>query len=59
MEMTKLTYTATWGTYHRPADDNATVSGWERQAHEANPLKGGMRALTFIASDSKRGIQEE
>ena len=29
-EMTKLTYTATYGSYFAPADLNASVSGWER-----------------------------
>jgi len=45
--MTKLTYTATWGSYHKAADDSATVDGWERVA-KVNPAGGGMRALAFV-----------
>ncbi|CAE7239178.1 rplX [Symbiodinium natans] len=54
-EMTKLTYTATWGTYFKPSDQNQSVEGWVRTWPEANP-KGGMRALTFVQESAGRGV---
>lgn len=42
----RLTYTATWGSYYKKSDQNASVNGWQRGL-ETNPLVG-MRALTFL-----------
>jgi len=55
VNMTTLSYTATWGTYYKARAANATVSGWRRALPESNPKDGGMRALTFLAEDG-RGV---
>ena len=55
-EMTKLSYTATWGTYYKPSAHNQSVEGWVRVWPEANPEEGGMRALTFAQQTSGRGV---
>jgi hypothetical protein len=55
-EMTKLTYTATWGSYYKEWEANATVLGWARGTLESNPRGGGMRALTFLQASSQRGV---
>ncbi|CAE8626377.1 unnamed protein product [Polarella glacialis] len=52
--MAKLSYTATWGSYHEDYADNATVANWIRSSIQANPLEGGMRALTFY--QGRRGV---
>ena len=48
---TRLTYTATWGSYYREKDENETVTGWLRGKLQSNPLVG-MRALTFFEPPS-------
>lgn len=54
-QMTKLTYTATWGSYYREKDENETISGWLRGKLQSNPLVG-MRALTFFEWNTNRGV---
>jgi len=54
--MTRLTYTSTWGSYFNVSDANATVDGWTRPGPEANPIGGGMRALTFVQRSTGRGV---
>ena len=54
--MTKLTYTATAGTYYNASERDATVPGWVRPAgFTANP-PAGMRALLFVQEASRRGV---
>ena len=48
---TRLTYTATWGSYYREKDENETIAGWLRGKLQSNPLVG-MRALTFFEPPS-------
>mmetsp|Transcript_23402 Transcript_23402/g.44032 ORF Transcript_23402/g.44032 Transcript_23402/m.44032 type:complete len:306 (+) Transcript_23402:72-989(+) len=55
-DMAKLSYTATWGSYYKPASQNKSVEGWLRMWPEANSPKGGMRALTFVQSSAGRGV---
>ncbi|CAE7654960.1 rplX [Symbiodinium pilosum] len=55
-DMTELSYTATWGTYYKPSAQNQSVEGWRRMWPEANPVEGGMRALTFVQERSGRGV---
>lgn len=53
---TYLSYTATHGSYFKPADQNATIAGWTRQALESNPESGGMRALLFTQTQTGRAL---
>lgn len=55
-EMTKLTYTATFGTYFKPEDRNATVAGWDRDLNLTENPKAGMRALFFVQAARGRGV---
>ena len=49
LRATSLAYTATYGGYYRPADENATVEGFRRSAYVANPPSScGMRAVVFV-----------
>ena len=58
--MTKLTYTATVGcSYFNPADQNASVPGWERElgpGMQQDPAEGGMRALLFTQPSTKKAV---
>ena len=49
--MTKLTYTATFGSYFDPSSINATVQGWERPAGLTENPRVGMRALFFLQTN--------
>jgi putative lipase involved disintegration of autophagic bodies len=55
--MTKMTYTATHGTYFNPKA-NATVvgEGWHLSSLLHNPVRGGMRALLFYSTDLSRAV---
>ena len=54
--MTKLTYTATTGSYFNASELNATVPGWQRDLNlTANP-PAGMRALFFYQPGTRRGV---
>ena len=54
--MTRLTYTATYGSYFEPADVNASIPGWERpQGFTLNP-HAGARALFFWQDSTRRGV---
>ena len=54
---TKLSYTATWGSYYEPWEANATIgSGWIKSSLEANPKDGGMHALLFLNAQSHRAL---
>jgi hypothetical protein len=54
--MTKLTYTATWGSYYNASEANATVVGWVRPpAFTENP-PAGMRALLFVQPSTDRAV---
>jgi hypothetical protein len=55
---TKLSYTATYGSYSNESEWNATIpGGWVRDlARTADPPGGGMRALLFTQPDSGRAI---
>ena len=54
--MTKLTYTATTGSYSNASETNSTVPGWERDLNlTANP-PAGMRALFFYQPSTTRGV---
>lgn len=52
-EPARLTYTATWGSYYREKDQNASVAGWIRGELQSNPT-AGMRALTFLQSPAQQ-----
>lgn len=52
--MTKLTYTATEGSYYNPSDRNATIADWERPMTVDPPA--GMRALFFVQESTHRGV---
>lgn len=54
--MTRFTYTSTWGSYYKTADANATHPGWLRGTSESNPRDGGMRALVFVQPSASRGV---
>ena len=54
--MTRLTYTATSGSYYRPADRHATVEGWERPDGLTEDPPAGMRALFFVERATRRGV---
>ena len=54
--MTKLTYTATAGTYYNASEANATVDGWERPKGLTEDPKVGLRALVFVHPSTGRGV---
>ena len=54
--MTKLAYTATYGSYFNASELNATVRGWDRDLSlTANP-PAGMRALLFVQPSTRRAV---
>ena len=54
---TKLSYTATWGSYYSHWDANATIGpGWVKSSLEANPKDGGMHALLFVENTTSRAL---
>lgn len=56
-EMTKLTYTATQGSYFKPEDANATTAvGWQRDLRLTADPPAGMRALYFYQPATRRAV---
>lgn len=54
--MTKLTYTATQGSYFNESETNMSVTGWERPEKFTEDPPAGMRALLFLQTDTLRGV---
>lgn len=55
--MTKLTYTATQGTYYNASEANASIPGWKRPVGFTDDPPAGMRALLFVEEGmARRGV---
>jgi len=54
--MTKLTYTATQGSYYNASEENATVPGWVRPPGFTCDPPAGMRALLFVQEETELGV---
>lgn len=52
--MVRLSYTATYGAYFKPEEQNETVMGWDRPM-TLDP-RVGMRALLFVQTNTSRGV---
>ena len=52
--MTRLSYTATYGSYYNASEANSTVAGYARVMDlERNPKAGGMHALVFASTEER------
>ena len=54
--MVRLTYTATYGSYFKPEDQNASIPKWQRPAGLTLNPPAGVRALFFWQAATMRGV---